>query len=351
MNYTKRKTRQRRKARNDYFKKKAEDAFVYRWPRVDRLLTPPRPCRYTGNCRYYRIRKSIRDRVRNNRPLRIAESVEVPLIQYQRQNNGEPLQVFDFEEEHYQDIVRFWVHWLRGVHDTVRGRELAAPIRDLIRLLDDLRTGARTELTDRLFEARKQRKGRRHDSEAIAQHKLAVGLCYKTLTEAALSGQQRAIRTISRCMLDLSLKPDIIGSIPDLSRKVPVEPDSNGSEFPVCKLICCSFGFQQFFFQLYRQIQLTRSYRLDGFRSLADSIYVEIEQKDGVNYIKDWRQFVKEVQKSLWDDLRASRYEFIKAWLKAEELSCKVILSLYSNWGELKRFPGYTADTRRHPLP
>jgi hypothetical protein len=151
-------------------------------------------------------------------------------------------------------------------------------------------------------------------------------------------------------MLNQGLKPDIIGSIPDLSRRVPVELGPDRSEL---RLICCSSGFQQFFLQLYCQIQLTRSYRFDGFRNLADNIYIESNQKGWVSSIKEWRQFVKYFQKSLWNNSRerALRYELIRAWLKAEELSCKVILSMFSDWDELRRFSGYTADRRRYLFP
>ena len=125
-------------------------------------------------------------------------------------------------------------------------------------------------------------------------------------------------------MFDLGLKPDIIGSIPDLSRKVPVELGPNRWELPIHKrFICCSLGFQQFFFQLYREIQFTRTYRLDGFRALADHLYIEIEQNEWVGCTKDWKQTVNFFQKSLGNTSgeRASRYELIRAWLKAEALS------------------------------
>jgi len=217
---------ERRRARNAARKAKAEDAFVFRWPRnyPHPILQPPRPSRYTGIARYYRIKSKIRDRARRNRPQRITALIEAPLIQYQRFRRGETLQVFDFLEKHYSDPVSFWIYWLKQVQDAVGRRpqrELIAPIRDLARLLEDLRAGTKSTLTDQFFEARHiRKKGRRHDPIPVAQHKQSVGLCYKVLMGAALNSQSRAIDTLVSCMEKLGLKRPILGDIAELAKKV-----------------------------------------------------------------------------------------------------------------------------------
>lgn len=169
MNRRQWKARDRRKSRNAYFKDRAKDAFVNRWPRY-MIIQPQKPCRYTGIARYYRLRKKLRERVRAAQPHRIAEAVKHPLIQYQRQQRGLLLDVFDFQEEYYQDPICFWTHWLKGVSDASSsslGRPALEPVRDLIRLLHDLRTGTRSVLTDQMLEARKAGRGRHKDPKPV----------------------------------------------------------------------------------------------------------------------------------------------------------------------------------------
>ena len=139
-----RKRRQRRRARN------IDGVKRLNWPSFqdghrERMLTPPRPDRYTGLARYRRLRKKVTEQGRAYQPQRITKAVKESLIRYKKWRDGELEDIAIHEEQAFEDLLRFWSHWLSWIEDAASGSlDLAAlePIWDLTRLLDDLRTGA-----------------------------------------------------------------------------------------------------------------------------------------------------------------------------------------------------------------
>jgi len=127
---------------------------------TDRILTPSKPHSRTVRARCRRIGKKLQEQRRAYQPHRIAEAVREPLIRYQKWKRGELQDIPFFEEGTFQDPVLFWIHWLEGMQDAVPHRLQSAeldPIRDLTQLLDDLRSGARSKLTDQFVEARRKK--------------------------------------------------------------------------------------------------------------------------------------------------------------------------------------------------
>jgi hypothetical protein len=274
------------------------------------------------------------------------------LIQYQRRQQGLPLNVFDFQEEYYQDPIRFWAHWLKGVSNASSfslGRPELKPIRDLIRLLDDLRTGTRTELTDQLFEMRKPGRGRK-EPKPVAEHKFSVGLCYKLLTEAAFCNQATAVSIVKRCMKNRGLKPLSV-SIPDLARKVTNSLKGDPEQTPVhLRIMARDYGLNQFI------INFTSGVR-------GSSVYKTTELGLWINYframsnqnelgIADWQECVTYLVDFYWRKIDNNmRRDLLRAWSRAEILSCYVILCFCSPREELLRFSGYTIEVQKHRFP
>ena len=352
MNRRQRKARDRRKARNAYFKERAKDAFVHRWSRY-MLLQPRKPCRYSGIARYYRLRKELRERVRASQPHRIAEAVKHPLIQYQRQQQGQPLSVFDFEEKYYQELISFWTHWLKGVIDASSfslGRPALKPVRDLIRLLDDLRTGARTELTEQLLKARKAERRGNKDPRPVAEHKFSVGLCYKLLTEAAFCKQTAAVSIVERCMKNRGLKPLSV-SIPDLSRKITESLRYNPENIPVnLRLIARDYGLNQLITNFSSAARGSSVYKTTELGLWIE--YLQSKSNDNKLNNKDWKQFMTYFIDVYWESIdHKMRGEILRAWSRAKISSCYVILYFCSPRDELLRFSGYTLDVQKHRLP
>jgi len=147
---------------------------------TDRILTPSKPHSYAVRARCRRIWKKLEKQKQANLPHRITEAVREPLIRYQKWMRGELEDIELHEEDAFQDPRRFLIHWLMDIEDAASGSldpSSLEPIRDLRRFLDDLRTGARSDLKDRFVKAQKTSKGRSNDPFPIAHHKLAVALC------------------------------------------------------------------------------------------------------------------------------------------------------------------------------
>ena len=164
-------------------------------------------------------------------PPRALEAIELPLVKFQMASLGEAIDCYDWEEEYYKDIVKFWRYWLREVWTAVhRGRldDFGEPILQLRRLLDDLSEGRTTRLTG-LFPIKAARKGRgrRDDPAPVIRYKLALGLCYKLLMAVSLRKQPNALWKLRVIMVRLGYekrppkRDDLLNSpIPDFARKL-----------------------------------------------------------------------------------------------------------------------------------
>jgi len=137
---------------------------------------------------------------------------------------------------------------------------------------------------------------------------------------------------------------------------LPLDFDHDGIDQPAYKHSACyKMGFTQFIFQLYRQLQQTSFYSVQGFREYADHVYQTINEMDFADSPKVWKHKVKYLQDRLWGEdfpgARAIRFGLIRAWLRAERVSCVVILSMFSETDELRRFSGYTTGIKRYLFP
>ena len=150
------------------------------------------------------------------------------MIRYQKWRDGELEDIEIHEEQAFEDLLRFWTHWLSGIEDAASGSLDSAalePIRDLTRLLDDLRTGASSALRKGFVKA-----GKNSDPWPVAHYKLAVGLCYKLLMDIALRDKDYAEKIITQCCKKLGLRP--VSGISDQARKLSKYRKKNPETLP-----------------------------------------------------------------------------------------------------------------------
>jgi hypothetical protein len=147
------------------------------------------------------------------------DDITGPLIRYEKWLRGEHEDLRPYESHFFQDLVHFWIYWLMCMERKL-WRELGPagalePIQNLRRLLEDLRNGKRSELTDQLFEVWKKARTQ-GDPVLVKEHKCAVANSYKLLRVATLCSGKQAERIVERCLKERGLKN--MSRIPDLAR-------------------------------------------------------------------------------------------------------------------------------------
>lgn len=340
--YSDQKRRERRAARNRHLKIRAEKAFLNRWPR-ERLLSFGRPCRYTSIARYYRLRKENRDRLSQVRPRQVLEAVERPLANFQKASRGEPIDGYEWEDENYRDIVKFWRYWLREVW-TATHRPLddfGEPVLRLRQLLEDLSEGRTTSLTGLLpIKSARKGKGRRDDPVPVIRYKLALGLCYRLLMVVSLRKQPNALWKLRAIMARLGYKKkpqkrdDLINSeIPALARKLLSKKYIEQSAlFP--KYFETDHLIRDFMFNYYNQL------RYDFLvTDNIEAVFQHFYRREVPWSEKEWAEEVAGFRRAMAAKGEPSlKRRFAKAWLRAEDITCSVILWFTSDCSELRRF-------------
>jgi hypothetical protein len=303
-----------------------------------------RPYRYTGIARYYRLRRENDDRLREARPIIAIEKIELPLVTFQKAGLGKPIDCYEWEEEYYRDIVKVWRYWLREVWTAVhRGRldDFGEPILQLRRLLDDLSEGRTTRLTG-LFPIKAARKGRgrRDDPAPVIRYKLGLALCYRLLMAVSLRKQPNALwklRAITARLgyeKKLKRRTDILDSpIPNFARKLSSQKCIEESElFP--KYFTLDHLIRDFMSNYYNHLS-------DEFlvTKKIEAIFQHLYHREATWSEKEWATQVAEFHKAIAATGKPSlKRRFVKAWLRAEDLTCAVILRFTSEPSELRRF-------------
>ncbi len=164
---------------------------------------------------------------RENAPNRLAYMVMMPLIRRYQQQRW-PVQEFLRVPENDFD---FWVHWLNcfllvavpcaaGFNDRdFTTKKIQEPIARLITALTDCRDGVRSRYTESFFT--KKTRGRKRDSEEIAQFKSGIGTAYRVLSSVGLCSRVRAIKIVQRQMRQLGYIEIPAQNIQDYGRRVP----------------------------------------------------------------------------------------------------------------------------------
>ena len=306
------------------------------------MLSIGRPCRYTGIARYYRIRKETGDRSRQAGPLRAIEKIKLPLANYQKASRGEPIDCYEWQEEYYKDIVKFWQYWLREVWAAVHlGRldEFGEPISQLRRLLQDLSEGSATQLTGRFpIKAARKGRGRREDAAPVIRHKLTLALCYRILTAVCFRKQQNALWKLKLILVRLGYekkpkKMDVLNSpIPDYARKFLSEKYIKKSGI-IPRYFVLDSLIRDFMLNFYNQLSYDHLVT-DKVKEIFQHLYRrETEWAE-----KEWAEQVAEFQRAIAAICEPSvKWRFFRAWLLAEKVSCSVMLRLMSDRSELRR--------------
>lgn len=260
-------------------------------------------------------------------------------------HRGEQPDCYEWQEEYYADIVKFWIHWLREVYHVVsHGRaftNFGEPILELRRLLEDLLEGRATRLTEK-FPIKAARKGRRRreDPTPVIRHQLALAICYKILRVACLRNQKRALWKLNSVLARLGYEnkfkkiDDVLTSpIPAYAKKLSSKKDTERSGI-IPRFFVIDNLIKDFLYNFYNQLSYDYL-EAEPIKAFFDTLY----HREAAWSEKEWAEQVTLIRNSVISKGGTFlKWRLYKAWLRAEDVTLAVMIRLTSDRSEVRRF-------------